>query len=116
MIKENELLHSIKQIIIESRQKVLRIANTALLQSYWQIGYLVVEYKQNGKAKAIYGDATLKTLAKQLTFEFGKGFDYTNLTNMRKFYIAFPNIAALRQELSWTHYRLLSRISKRRIV
>jgi predicted nuclease of restriction endonuclease-like (RecB) superfamily len=42
--------------------------------------------------------------------EFGKGFDYTNLTNMRKFYLAFPILDTLRQELSWTHYRILSRI------
>ncbi|WP_443947600.1 DUF1016 N-terminal domain-containing protein [Pedobacter sp. AW1-32] len=29
---------------------------------------------------------------------------------MRKFYLAFPILDALRQELSWTHYRLLSRL------
>ncbi len=29
---------------------------------------------------------------------------------MRKFYLAFPIVDALRQELSWTHYRILSRV------
>src|SRR5688572_4701195 len=29
---------------------------------------------------------------------------------MRKFYLAFPILDAVRQELSWTHYRLLSRL------
>ena len=29
---------------------------------------------------------------------------------MRGFYLAFPNVDALRQELSWTHYRLLARV------
>jgi predicted nuclease of restriction endonuclease-like (RecB) superfamily len=29
---------------------------------------------------------------------------------MRKFYLAFPILDALRQELSWTHYRILSRL------
>ena len=29
---------------------------------------------------------------------------------MRKFYLSFPILDALRQELSWTHYRLLSRL------
>lgn len=86
------------------------MANVALLQTYWQIGKLIIEDEQQGKAKANYGEATLKTLATQLTLEFGKGFDYTNLTNMRKFYMAFPILDALRQELSWTHYRLLSRL------
>jgi predicted nuclease of restriction endonuclease-like (RecB) superfamily len=63
-----------------------------------------------GKAKAQYGKATLKRLLQALTLEFGKGYDYTNLTNMRNFFIAFPILDALRQELSWTHYRLLSRL------
>jgi predicted nuclease of restriction endonuclease-like (RecB) superfamily len=29
---------------------------------------------------------------------------------MRKFYLSFPILDALRQESSWTHYRLLSRL------
>jgi predicted nuclease of restriction endonuclease-like (RecB) superfamily len=105
-----QLLQSIKHIILEARQKVYRMANATLLHTYWQIGKLIVEDEQQGKAKATYGEATLKTLAAQLTLEFGKGFDERNLNNMRAFYRAFPIWNALRTELSWTHYRLLSRI------
>ena len=43
--------------------------------------------------------------------ESGKGFDRSSLSNMRGVYLAFPNLDALRQELSWTHYRLLSRVN-----
>ena len=110
-LTDSHLLQSIKDIILESRKRVFRITNTALLQTYWQIGKLIIEDEQQGKSKATYGEATLKTLASQLTFEFGKGFDYTNLTNMRKFYQAFPIVDTLRQELSWSHYRLLSRLN-----
>ena len=63
-----------------------------------------------GKAKAQYGKATLKRLSQALTLEFGKGYDESNLRNIRSFYIAFPIRDALRHELSWTHYRLLSRL------
>jgi predicted nuclease of restriction endonuclease-like (RecB) superfamily len=63
-----------------------------------------------GKAKAQYGKATLKRLLQALTLEFGKGYDESNLRNIRSFYIAFPIRDALRHELSWTHYRLLSRL------
>ncbi len=77
---------------------------------YWEIGRLIVEDEQQGKAKAEYGKATLKNLAKQLTFEFGKGFDERNLNNMRAFYRAFPIWNAVRSELSWTHYRIISRL------
>lgn len=47
----------------------------------------------------------------RLTLDFGKGFDPSNLRYMRLFYQAFPICDALRHELSWTHYRRLSRIS-----
>ncbi len=109
-LTDTPLLQSIKDIILESRKRVYRIANSTLLQTYWQIGKLIVDEEQKGKVKAEYGKSTLKKLATKLTFEFGKGFDYTNLTNMRRFYQAFPILDTLRQELSWSHYRQLSRL------
>nr|WP_234026823.1 PDDEXK nuclease domain-containing protein [Melaminivora suipulveris] len=45
-----------------------------------------------------------------MTREFGKGFDASNLRYMHLFYQAFPKCDALRHELSWTHYRLLTRL------
>lgn len=105
------MFHSIKTLILQSRERVFRMANSTLLLTYWQIGQLIVEDEQQGKQRAEYGKYTLKNLSKQLTLEFGKGFDYTNLSNMRKFYLTFPIVDALRQELSWTHYRLLIKIN-----
>ena len=46
----------------------------------------------------------------QVMQDFGKGFTIANLKNMRQFYLTFPNGHALRDELSWTHYRLLMRV------
>ena len=109
-LENNNLLLSVSEIILQSRQRVYRMVNSVLLETYWNIGRSIVEDEQNGREKAIYGKVTLINLANQLTLEFGKGFDYTNLTNMRKFYFAFPILDALRQELSWTHYRILSRV------
>lgn len=106
----SDLFQSIKEIITLSRQKIYRMANSALLESYWSIGKLIVEDEQKGKQRADYGKNVLKKLAKQPTSEFGKGFDERNLNNMRAFYSAFPIWNALRTELSWTHYRLLSRL------
>ncbi len=85
-LQNNHIYQSIKEIIILSRQRVYRMANSALLESYWQIGKIIVEDEQQGKAKASYGKATLKKLANQLSLEFGKGFDERNLNNMRAFY------------------------------
>lgn len=87
------------------------MANSTLLLTYWQIGKLIVEDEQKGKERAAYGKFTLKNLSKKLNAEFGKGFDESNLRNMRTFYQTFPICDALRHELSWTHYRLLIRLA-----
>ena len=47
----------------------------------------------------------------QLTAEFGKGFDKSNLRKMRQFYCTFPIRDTLCPELSWSHYRVLMRIN-----
>jgi len=109
-LSKNELFNAIKEIISQSRWRVFRAANSALIESYWQIGKLIVEDEQ-GKLRAAYEKETLKNLSNQLTFEFGKGFDERNLNNMRSFYAAFPIWNVLRTELSWTHYRFLFRFA-----
>ncbi len=108
--KTDNLFVEIRETILEARTLAYKSSNTILLNMYWEIGRLVVEDEQNGKSKAEYGKATLKNLAKQLTFEFGKGFDESNLRNIRQFYLAFQKRDALRHELSWTHYRIISRL------
>ena len=108
--KKEELFIAIRQIVEEAHRRVLRQSNTILLQMYWEIGKLIVEDEQKGKARAEYGKRVLKELSKKLTMEFGRGFDESNLKNMRIFYRAFPIRDSLRHELSWTHYRILSRI------
>ncbi|KAA5539657.1 PDDEXK nuclease domain-containing protein [Adhaeribacter rhizoryzae] len=107
---ESDILIAIKQIIASARAKSYRAINRFLLESYWQIGKLIVEDEQQGASRAAYGEKVLKNLAQALTQEFGKGFDVRNLNNMRAFYLAFPIWNAVRTELSWTHYRLLSRL------
>ena len=105
-----QLWLNIKQVVEQARGQVKQTVNSAMVQAYWHIGRLIVEDEQQGKARAEYGKAQLKQLAKQLATEFGKGFDERNLRNMRRFYQAFPIWNAVRTELSWTHYRALSRI------
>lgn len=105
-----ELLGSIRELLLNSRNQLVRSVNTAMVQTYWQIGKLIVEDEQNGKTRAEYGKQVLESLAKELQGEFGKGFDVSNLRKMRAFYLAFPIRDALRPELSWTHYRILLRV------
>ena len=106
------LVTDIKNIIQQARRQVKQTVNTAMVQAYWQIGKLIVENEQQGQKRAQYGKQQLKQLSEQLSAEFGKGFDATNLRNMRRFYIAFPIQETLSLELSWSHYTVLSRIEK----
>lgn len=103
---------SIKTILEKARSRAFTAVNTAMVQAYWSIGSIIVEEEQKGKVKAEYGEYLLKSLAERLSKEFGRGFDYSNLKNMRQFYLVFPIGDALRSELSWTHYRLLMRVGK----
>lgn len=104
------LLHSLRELIRDARQKVLRAVDAIQVQTCWQIGRHIVEFEQGGSARAEYGVRLLQTLASSLTAEFGRGFDVSNLRYMRLFYQAFPIRDALRHELSWTHYRTRLRV------
>ena len=111
LLQENKVLtQNIAQIIEQARKQVKQTVNFTMVQCYWNIGRLLVEDEQQGEARAEYGKYVLKNLSEYLTATYGKGFDISNLRNMRQFYLAFPIRNALRTELSWTHYRRLSRI------
>ena len=101
--------NEIKNILNMARNKVYKTANFAMVEAYWNIGKSIIE-EQGGNEKAEYGTGLLKELSKQMTQDFGKGFTVTNLKYMRQFYLVFPNGHALRDELSWTHYRLLIKV------
>ena len=107
VVASDRLYRSVRKVIQEAHGVVSRVANWAMVESNWRIGFLIVEDEQKGKRKAEYGKAVLKDLARRLTAEYGSGYDERNLRYMRSFYLAFPIRNALRSELSWTHYRSL---------
>jgi predicted nuclease of restriction endonuclease-like (RecB) superfamily len=104
------LLRSLRELIQDARQKVLRAVDAVQVQTCWEIGRHIVEFEQGGSVRAEYGTRLLQTLASSLAAEFGRGFDTSNLRYMRLFYQAFPIRDALRHELSWTHYRNLLKV------
>ena len=106
---EDSIYKEIKSILEQARNKVYKVANSTMVEAYWNIGRVIVE-KQGGSNKAEYGTALIKNLSKKMTKEFGKGFTVANLKNMRQFYLIFQKSYALRSELTWTHYRLLMRV------
>ena len=105
------LLDALRGLIQQGRLQALRAVDMVQVQTCWELGRHIVEFEQGGEARAAYGKRLLPELAQALTREFGRGFDATNLRHMRGFFLAFPIRDALRRELSWTHYRLLLRVS-----
>lgn len=100
------LLGNLAELIRQARQQAIRAVDVLQVQTCWEIGRYIVEFEQGGEARAGYGKQLLPTLAEALTTVFGKGFDATNLRHMCGFFLAFPIRAALRRELSWTHYSI----------
>jgi len=74
-------------------------ANMELVECYWNVGRLIVE-AQGGKEKSTYGNELLKDWSAKLTKEFGKGYDYTNLSRFRQLYLYFPMIGPVAQQLT----------------
>ena len=95
--------------VAEAQNKVYSAVNFVMVETYWNIGKKIYE-AQGESERTEYGTGLLKYLSEKLTSEFGKGFTITNLKYMRMFYIAFPNRHSLRDQLSWTHYRLLLKV------
>src|ERR1700730_18145544 len=88
--RASQLLHSLRDLIQNARQQVLRAVDAVQVQTCWEIGRHIVEFEQGGTGRAEYGKRLLVTLATSLMAEFGKGFDATNLRHMRGFFLAFP--------------------------
>lgn len=104
------LYQGIRDILLSARTQVRQTVNTAMVQTYWQIGRLIVEDEQGGEKRAEYGKRVLPELAKRLSAEFGKGFSAQSLWNYRQFYLEFPILSTAWRELSWSHFKMLMRV------
>jgi predicted nuclease of restriction endonuclease-like (RecB) superfamily len=109
-VSVSDLLVQLRELIGQARQQALRAVDVVQVRTSWQLGRHIVEFEQDGRTRAAYGAGLLAQLATQLTAEFGKGFDASNLYKMTRFYRQFPNLDAVSLNLSWTHYRLLMRL------
>ena len=50
----------IQRVLFEAQSSVSRAVNTAMVHAYFEIGHLIVLDEQHGKARAEYGEETLK--------------------------------------------------------
>lgn len=109
-VEKEQTYTAIRNSVISAQSKIYTAVNSAMVQAYWEIGeQIYIACGENDRAE--YGKGLLKYLAEKLTAEFGQGFTVRNLRNMRQFYLAYPKRHTLCTELSWSHYRILMRIS-----
>ena len=73
------LLGQLRALIAHARTQVLRSVDAIQVQTCWEVGRHIVEFEQLGQDRAAYGTRLLPSLAEQLTKEFGRGFDVSNL-------------------------------------
>lgn len=103
------LAADVRRMIEQTREGVARTVNAGVTFLYWRIGKRIQsEILQN--ERAAYGKEILAALSQQLTTEFGLGYSYSALTRMVKFATTFPDlpiVAALGQQLGWTHFKAL---------
>ncbi len=79
--------------------------NRSDLTTYYNVGRLLSEAGKN------YGEGIIKKYSAKLTEELGKGYSATNLKYMRQFFCLIEKGHAPRDDLSWTHYREILKLS-----
>ena len=112
---EDKMYLEIKELIENSKKRVITFVNTEKVILYWNIGKNIVCNFQSGNIKARYGTYLLKNLSLRLTSTYGKSYSKSNLEYMRRFYLYFPITQALPGQLSWTHYVELLKVKEENI-
>ena len=74
------------------------LVNRSDLNTYYNVGKMLSE------AGSHYGEGIIKEYSKRLTADLGKGYTFTSLTRMRKFYNLAEKLATVSQQLSYGHY------------
>jgi predicted nuclease of restriction endonuclease-like (RecB) superfamily len=86
----NNIRSEIVELLKTARSAAARNVNSTMTAVYWEIGRRIVETEQAGAPRANYGDELIKQLANDLSAQFGRGFGVVNLSQMRRFFLAWP--------------------------
>ena len=88
----DNILEDICSIIESARDYAYKSVNFTLVERNWLIGYRIAKEELKGNNRADYGLEIIKKLSKELTKQYGKGFDRSNLYRFLSFYKNFPRI------------------------
>ena len=112
--REDALFGHISRLIDEAHKHVKTTVNTTMVYTYYGVGKYIVEDEQQGYESAAYGKKVLKALSEKLCLKYGEGWSYSNLRQIRQFFLAYANltdsVCQIQFDLSWSHYLILMRI------
>ena len=91
---------NVSEIIDAARVSAARSVNAVMTAAYWLIGKQIVEFEQEGKKRAGYGEEIVKRLAADLSAYYGRGFSVRNVWQMKAFYLAWPILQTPSAELA----------------
>ena len=104
------MLQHVGNTLERGRQRIASTVGSVMVHTYWEIGKQIVEYEQQGNAKAEYGSGLLKHLSHDLTDRYGNEFSLSNINKMRKMYLEYPILQTVSAKLTWSHYVELLKI------
>ena len=84
--------------------------NRSDLNTYYNVGKMLSEAGKH------YGEGIIKNYSLKLVNEVDKKYNITNLKRMRQFYLMIEKGAALRHQLTWSHYRELIPLKEVKII
>jgi len=99
----------LKSYIEKTRVQIAYGINQEMVLLYWQVGHRIRQDILE-EHRASYGKEIVSSLSRQLSAEYGKGYNRANLFHMIRFAEIFPDVqivSALSRQLSWTHMRTL---------
>ena len=106
LIPNDPFVNEIRQLVDEAHSRVTRTVTAGLTILYWQIGKRVnEEVVNNGRAE--YGKQVVRSLAEDLTQNYGRSFEVRNLRRMMQFadvFFDFEIVTTLSTQLSWSHF------------
>ncbi len=105
----NNLFSEIKQLIEEAKQNVASTVNATTTVLYWNVG-MKINSEILGNKRAEYGKEVVKSLSRQLTLEYGKGWSEQQLRHCLRIAETFPDkeiLYTVCRQLSWSHLRTI---------
>ncbi len=101
-----DIVLEISALIEESKQQVVRTANSTLTLLFWQVGKRINEEVLKNE-RAQYGKQIVATVSAQIEMKYGRNFNEKNVRRMMKFASEFSDfeiLPPLAAKLSWSHF------------